>query len=249
MKISIVTATYNCVDTISDCLDSIVSQSHRDREHLVIDGVSRDGTLELLRSRCGEIATLVSEPDVGIYDALNKGIALANGEVLGFLHADDFYSDDKVLERVAAAFADPEVEAVYGDLVYVARRNTNRVIRYWRSGSFRHERLRKGWMPPHPTLYLRRSLYERFGAFDISYSIAADYDLMLRMLTQLQGRVVYLPQVLVRMRVGGVSNRSVRTIAAKSWEDYRVLRTHGIGGLRVLAWKNFSKLLQFVRLG
>ncbi|MBK5930059.1 glycosyltransferase family 2 protein [Halochromatium salexigens] len=245
MKISVVTTLHNAVDTIGDCMDSMASQSYADREHLVMDGGSADGTLEILQRRRDQLAVLVSERDGGTYDGLNKGIAHATGDVLGILHGDDVYADGEVLAQVARAFADPAVDAVYGDLVYVAAEDTTRVIRYWRAGEYRPQRLRWGWMPPHPTLFLRRSLYERFGVFDTRYSIAADYDLMLRMLTQLQGRVLYLPEVLVRMRLGGVSNRSLRNLLRKSWEDYQALHSNQVGGLGALAWKNVSKLPQF----
>jgi glycosyltransferase len=267
MKISVVTTLCNAVNTLSDCLDSVAAQTHTPREHIVIDGGSVDGSLALLRQRGDQLAVLVSEPDDGIYFGLNKGLARATGEVVGLLHADDVYADDQVLARVAVAFADPAVQAVYGDLQYVARDNPQRIIRHWQAGAYQPSRLRWGWMPPHPTLFLRRALYQRDGVFDTRYRIAADYDLMLRMLTRLaevpdaplggspegprdgqgEGPVRYLPQVLVRMRVGGVSNRSARNILRKSWEDYRALRANGVGGLGALAWKNLSKLPQFVR--
>jgi glycosyltransferase len=246
MRISIITATWNCAATLGDCLASVAGQSYPDREHIIIDGASSDGTQDLIARHAGQLAYSISEPDRGIYDALNKGIAQASGAVVGLLHADDLYADPEVLARIAAAFADPAVEAVYGDLVYVAKADTRRVIRHWRAGAFHPKRLRHGWMPPHPTLYLRRSLYERHGSFDTRYRIAADYDLMLRILSQLNGRAVYLPEVLVRMRVGGVSNRSLRHILRKSWEDYRALRSNHMGGLGALIWKNLSKLPQFL---
>ena len=249
MKISIITATWNCADTLADCLASVAGQSYPDREHLVIDGASTDGARAILEAHRAQLAVLISEPDRGIYDALNKGIARASGEVVGLLHADDLYADTDVLARIAAAFADPAVDAVYGDLMYVSQADTDRVIRYWRAGAYRPARLHWGWMPPHPTLYLRRALYERHGVFDRRYRIAADYDLMLRVLSRLTGRVVYLPQVLVRMRLGGTSNRSLRQILRKSREDYRALRTNDMGGLGALAWKNLSKLPQFFRKG
>jgi glycosyltransferase len=189
----------------------------------------------------------VSEPDRGIYDALNKGIARASGDVLGFLHADDLYADRSVLARVAEAFSDPSVDAVFGDLVYVDKANTESVIRYWQAGEYTPSKLRQGWMPPHPTLYLRRELYERHGGFDTSFRIAADYDFMLRVLKGIGGKVVYLPHVLVRMRVGGASNRSVQNILRKSAEDLRALRNNGIGGVGTLALKNGSKVTQFLR--
>ena len=245
MKISIITATRKCAGTIADCLASVAGQSYPDREHIVIDGASTDGALAILEAHRAQLAVLISEPDRGTYDALNKGIARASGEVIGFLNADDLYADPEVLARIATAFADPAVDAVYGDLVYVSQADTDRVIRYWRAGEYRPSRLHWGWMPPHPTLYLRRALYERHGVFDLHYQIAADYDLMLRVLSRLTGRVVYLPQVLVRMRLGGISNHQLRNILRKSWEDYQALRTNRMGGLGALAWKNLSKVPQF----
>lgn len=225
---------------------SFASQSHLDREQIVIDAASQDGTLEILQAHRDQLAVLVSESDRGIYDGLNKGIARASGEVIGFLHGDDVFAGPDTLASVAAAFSDPNVEAVYGDLVYVSREDSHRVIRHWRAGEYRRSRLRWGWAPPHPTLYARRSLYDRIGGFDLRYRIAGDYDLMLRLLMRLSGRVVYLPEVLVRMRVGGVSNQSLRHLLQKSWEDYRILRANAVGGVLALAWKNLSKLPQFV---
>jgi len=189
---------------------------------------------------------LISEPDDGIYDALNKGIRYATGDVIGFLHADDLFENDGVLGKVAAAFEDPNIDAVYGDLVYVRDDNVERIIRYWKSGRYDQAALSKGWMPPHPTFYVRRAVYERLGGFDRRYQIAADYDTVLRFLAVGKIRAVYIPEVLVRMRVGGVSNRSLRTILRKSTEDLRVLRTNRVGGIGALIWKNFSKLPQFL---
>ena len=252
MRISLITVTYQCVATVGACLDSVASQTHADREHLVIDGASTDGTLAVLAARRDQLAALVSEPDEGRYFAMNQGLSRARGEVVGFLHGDDVLADPEVLARVAQAFADPGVVAVYGDLEYVSQTDPGRVVRHWRSRAFNPGLLRRGWMPPHPTLYLRRSVYERLGGFDTRYRIAADYDLMLRVLRQLPGRAVYLPQVLVRMRLGGESNRSLGKIARKSWEDFLALQRNGLGGpaglgaLGALAWKNLSKVPQFV---
>ena len=249
MKISIITVTYQCVATVGECLDAVASQTYADREHLVIDGASDDGTLAVLEARRGQLAALVSERDQGRYFAMNKGLARARGEVVGFLHGDDVLADPGVLGWVAAAFADPAVMAVYGDLEYVSRTDPSRVVRHWRSRAFAPGLLRRGWMPPHPTLYLRRSVYERLGGFDTRYRIAADYDLILRVLRQLPGRAVYLPRVLVRMRLGGESNRNLGSIARKSWEDFLALRRNGLGGpagLGAVAWKNLSKVPQFL---
>lgn len=245
MKISIVTAVFNNRDTVAEALDSVLSQSHLDSELVVIDGGSTDGTLDTLLRYVDRVAVFVSEPDSGIYDALNKGIGKVTGDVVGFLHSDDLMADESVLMRVADAFADPAVDAVYGDLVYVRRNDPANVVRRWKAGPFNVNQLRWGWMPPHPTFYVRRELYERMGRFDISFRIAADYDCMLRFL--MSGiRVTYIPELLVKMRVGGASNRSLSSLLAKSREDYRVISRHGMWPLCTLLAKNIRKLPQFL---
>jgi glycosyltransferase involved in cell wall biosynthesis len=249
MKISVITAVYNNRDTVAQALDSALAQTHPDVELIVIDGGSTDGTLQVLHGYADRLAVLVSEPDRGIYDALNKGIARASGEVVGFLHSDDLFADTAVLSRIAAAFADPEVDAVYGDLLYVSKADPSRVVRTWRAGAFTPAKLARGWMPPHPTFYVRRAVYAQLGGYDTSYRIAADYDCMLRLLGKGGLRAAYIPEVLVKMRVGGASNRSLKNILQKSREDYRALRKNGVGGLGALAWKNLSKLPQFLRRG
>lgn len=220
-------------------------QDYGSIEHIVVDGASGDGTIEILENSRDQIDVLISEKDNGIYDALIKGIKISSGDVIGFLHADDLFANDGVVSRIAASFADPAVDAVYGDLVYVRKSDTSHVIRRWRAGDFSRRRLSWGWMPPHPTFYVRRNLYERFGTFNTRYRIAADYDCMLRILGQ--GGIVptYIPEVLVKMRVGGASNRSIANILRKSTEDFQVLRRNNLGGLGALAWKNLSKLRQF----
>lgn len=246
MKISVITAVYNNRETIAAALDSVLGQAGVDVELVVIDGGSTDGTLEVLRAYADRLDVLVSEPDRGIYDALNKGIERASGEVVGFLHSDDLFADTSALARISGAFADPDVGVVYGDLVYVLKDEPDRVVRYWRSGEFSRPKLAKGWMPPHPTLYVRRSIYEQIGMFDTSYRIAADYDFILRLLGRESLNVQYIPQVLVKMRVGGASNRTLRNILRKSQEDLRALRCNQMGGLITLMRKNVSKLPQFL---
>jgi len=247
LKISVITAVYNNRDTIAKALDSALTQTHPDVDLIVIDGASTDGTQEVLQGYSDRLAVLVSEPDRGIYDALNKGIERASGDVVGFLHSDDLFADSAVLSRIATAFADPTVDAVYGDLLYVRKDDPTRVVRTWRAGEFSPGRLAHGWMPPHPTLYVRRSAYQRLGGYDTSYRIAADYDCVLRLLGRGGLPVAYIPEVLVKMRVGGASNRSLKNILRKSREDYRALRVNQVGGLWALAWKNLSKLPQFFR--
>lgn len=203
LTISVITAVFNRVDTIDHVLASIQAQTWTQIEHIVIDGVSTDGTLQVLETNRDRLAVLVSEPDSGIYDALNKGLSLASGDIVGLMHSDDFYADERVLERVAETFADPAVDAVYGDLDYVAKDNPSRIIRRWRSGAYSRNKLAWGWMPPHPTLYLRRRVIDEWGVFDTRFRIAADYDAMLRYLAQGKIRLAYIPEVLVKMRVGG----------------------------------------------
>jgi len=246
MKLSIITAVFNRADCVGQAVNSVQQQIYPDVEHVVIDGASTDGTLEILQNCLDASATLVSEPDKGIYDALNKGLNRASGEVVGIMHSDDFFADAEVLQHVAAAFADPMTDAVYGDLDYVAKTDTSRVIRHWRSGAFHPGRLAWGWMPPHPTLFLRRRVIEQWGGFDTRFRIAADYDAILRYFGQGKIRAAYIPRVLVKMRVGGESNRSLAKIWLKSREDYLALRRNKVGGLGALAWKNLSKLGQFL---
>jgi len=244
MKLSIITATYNREGTIGATCESIAEQSHGDIEWIVIDGGSSDGTLEKLKGSQRQPDILISEPDKGIYDALNKGLGLATGEVVGFLHSDDFYPSGDVLAAVAKAFEMTDVDAVYGDLDYVLGDQPDKVARRWRSGEYDRENFKKGWMPPHPAYFMRREHYEEFGGFDLSYSIAADYDSMVRYLWHQQLHTSYLPKVLMKMRTGGVSNRSLKNIIQKSREDYRVMRQNGLG-LTCLLRKNLSKIPQF----
>lgn len=246
MKVSIITAVRNARETVGDAIESILAQSYQDIEMVVIDGASTDGTLDALKRYAERLHVLISEPDQGIYDALNKGIARASGDIIGFLHADDVLAGRHAVESIAAAFSDPSVSAVYGDLVYVSKVDRDKVIRYWNAGEYSHSRLKTGWMPPHPTFYVRRSVYEQMGAFDASFRVAADYDCMLRFLWQGELVCRYVPEVLVKMRVGGASNRSIGNILRKSAEDYRAIRRNRVGGFYTLIWKNLSKLPQFI---
>ncbi len=246
MKISIVTAVYNRADTVAQAVASVQAQSHADIEHVVVDGASTDGTLQVLQRCLDARATLVSEPDAGLYHALNKGLARASGDVVGFVHSDDLLADEHVLRDVAQALANPEVDAVYGDLDYVRQADPTQVVRHWVAGPYHPQRLAWGWMPPHPTLFLRRSVLLRWGLFDTRYRIAADYDAVLRYFGRGGLRAAYIPRVLVKMRLGGESNRSLARILHKSREDYTALRRNGVGGLGALAWKNLSKLPQLL---
>ena len=245
MKISVITAVFNRAGTIREAMTSVQRQTYRQVEHVIQDGESSDGTLQEIAALTNEATRLVSERDQGIYDAINRGISRACGEIIGLMHSDDFFAHDRVLEKVAARFADPHIDGVYGDLQYVSAANPSRIVRQWRSGEYDRSRLARGWMPPHPTLYLRREVFDRFGLYDTSFSIAADYDAMLRYLAQGQIKLAYIPEVMVKMRLGGESNRSAERIIRKSREDLRALRNNGVGGIGTLAAKNLSKIGQF----
>jgi glycosyltransferase len=246
LKVSVVTACYNSVETIETTIRSVKSQSYGNIEHVFVDGGSTDETLNVISSGARHPHSVLSEPDSGIYDALNKGIARATGDVVGFLHADDFYTNDDVVKKIAECFVRSEVQAVYGDLQYVSQTNTEKVIRTWDTKTFSPGRLKRGWMPPHPTLYVRKEWYEKIGGFDTQYRIAADYLSILRFFSNPDFNAMYLPQVLVRMRSGGVSNRSLKNIIQKSKEDYAALKCTRVGGLGTLISKNLRKIGQVI---
>lgn len=245
MKISIVTVCFNAAATIADTLESVARQTHLDLEHIVIDGSSTDGTQEVVRHHGRSNVVLVSEPDEGIYDAMNKGLKLASGDWVGFLNADDVFATPDVVADLAATIESTSADAVYGDLEFVDRIESQRVVRRWQSGPFVPAQLRWGWMPPHPTFYVQRMLVQRLGGFDTRFRVAADYDFMLRYLNTPRMKVSYLPRVMVRMKTGGVSgDRSVQAVLRRNVESYKVLRKNRLGGVAALFWKSLRKLPQ-----
>jgi glycosyltransferase len=246
VKISVITVTYNSASTIVDTLKSVVSQTHADIEHLIIDGGSKDDTLALIAAQ-GTRARVVSEPDRGIYDAMNKGLRMATGDIVGFLNSDDVYASPEVLASIAHAAEQRRADAVFGDLVYINPSRPKPLVRYWRAGKFTMRGLKLGWMPPHPTLYVRRRIMQEVGPFDADLRVAADYEFILRLLKRPGLRIAYVPRVLVHMRVGGASNKSVPAMLTKSREDLGALRRHRVGGIATLIFKNLRKLPQFVR--
>lgn len=246
MKISIITSVYNNETTIKDAIESVINQTYQDIEYVIVDGASSDGTVEIIKSYGDKITTFVSEPDKGIYDGLNKGIGLATGDIVAFLHSDDLYATDSIVEQIAQEFKDDSsLDGVYGDLIYTPKDNTSKVLRYWKSKEFDKSLLKKGWMPAHPTLFLKRSVYEKYGKFDLGFKIAADYDFMLRILSD-GIKVKYIPQVLYKMRVGGESNKSIKNILLKSKEDLKAIKQNKVGGFYTLLIKNLSKIKQFI---
>ena len=242
MKVSIITSVFNNEKHIEDAINSVLNQTYKNIEYIVIDGASKDNTKKVIEKYLDKIDIFVSEPDRGIYDGLNKGILKASGDIIGFLHSDDIYYDNRVIERVVNAFNE-DTDGVYGDLVYI---KDDKVIRYWRSGEFHINKLKKGWMPPHPTLFLKKFIYDKYGVFDLDFKIAGDYDFILRVLKN-NINLKYIPEILYKMRVGGASNKSLKNIIQKSKEDLKALRKNEIGGIDILLRKNFSKIGQFFK--
>lgn len=228
MKVSIITVVYNSHDTIAEAVESVLQQTYADIEYIVVDGLSTDGTVAVVQQYAGRITKFISEADGGLYDALNKGICMATGDVIGFLHADDiFYSPDAVTQ-VAAAFLKYDTDSVYADLVYVDRLRVDKQVRNWKSGPFNRSKFVYGWMPPHPTFYVKREVYQRLGLYNTAFKSAADYELMLRYLYKNNISTTYIPECLVRMRTGGKSNLSLSNRLKANREDYQAWLQNGI---------------------
>jgi len=250
MKISLITASYNSEDYIEDCIRSIDSQSYSNIEHIIIDGGSSDNTLDKIKRNKSLSRSYITELDNGIYDALNKGLKLASGEIIGILNSDDIYSSKYIIEKVIKIFQNhPEIGGVYGDLSYIGE--NNQVIRYWRSSKFKKKSLKYGWMPPHPTLFIRQEWYKKTGIFDPKLRISADYKKILQIFSNKDFKSFYIHETLVYMRIGGASNANFRAIFLKICEDWKVLREYGYGCIATfitIFFKHFRKLNQFVSL-
>lgn len=243
-KISIITALFNAEETVEEAIRSIRAQTYHSIEHVIIDGGSTDRSLEIVTRHASPGMKIISETDHGLYDALNKGIALSTGDIIGFVHGDDFLGKTNAIRKIAHAFTEQQVAAVYGDLEYISRTNPRQITRVWTAGQFAQAKLKHGWMPPHPTFYARRSVYEEFGTFDTRFQVSGDYDFLLRFLSRTRGTVTYLPDSFYKMRSGGVSSTKQ---FRKMQEDYLAIRRNNIGGLPTLMGKSFSKIPQFFR--
>lgn len=229
MRLSIITVCFNCEKTIEATIQSVLSQDYDPVEYILVDGASTDGTMAMIDRYRDRISQVISEPDAGIYDAMNKGLALVTGDVVGFLNADDYLADHTVISKIAHAMQSSSVQAVYGDLDYVDPQDTLRVVRRWKAGAYRRGLFRKGWVPPHPTFYCRKEIYDRLGGYHALFGIAADFELMLRFIEKHQISVSYLPEVLVKMRTGGAANR-LKGI----WKGNReILDSFKLNGLRM----------------
>jgi glycosyltransferase len=238
--LSIITPSLSSAAVLADCIESVRGQRSK-CEHILVDGASTDGTMEVAEGYAGHFAYVISESDSGLYAAMNKGIGLATGDIIGILNADDFYASGDTLAVVAAALSDPAVDACYGDLEYVAAEDSSRVVRRWRAGAFGGDRFLNGWMPPHPTLFLRREVYERCGLFREDLGTSADYEFMLRVFVKHGLTAAYIPRVLVRMRTGGASNRS---LAARWRANRNDARAWQVNGLRPRPWTLLAKPLR-----
>jgi len=248
MKVSIITIAYNSSETIEDTIKSVVAQDYSNVEYVIIDGGSTDETLSIIDKYKDSISTIVSEPDKGIYDAMNKGVQNATGDIIGILNSDDIYANDSVISDIVKAIGSRD--SVYADLVYVDRENTEKINRYWQSGEYKDGLFKKGWMPPHPTFFLKKSCYDKFGTYNLKLKSAADYELMLRMLHKHKISVAYLPKVITKMRVGGQSNVTLKNRLKANKEDRMAWTINDLRpGPLTLTMKPVRKIGQFFKKG
>jgi glycosyltransferase involved in cell wall biosynthesis len=247
MKVSIITVSYNSAETIEDTIQSVLSQDYTEIEYIIVDGKSTDHTSEIVSKYHDKISKFVSEKDKGIYDALNKGIALATGDIVGLLHADDLYANTNVISDVVKQFTSSNAAAIYADLNYVDRYNTTKVIRKWRSGNYKDGMFMKGWMPPHPTFFVKKTCYDTYGTFNLKLRSSADYELMLRFIHVNKIKISYLQKMIVNMRAGGQSNVSLLNRLKGNKEDHLAWELNGLKpGMFTLIRKPLSKLLQYL---
>lgn len=249
MKITIITVAYNSKRTIRDTMESVLAQSFQDYEYIVVDGASTDGTMDIvweMETRFHGRLKNISEPDHGIYDAMNKGIKMASGDIIGILNSDDIFHDNYAVEHIVKAFDEnPDADAIYADLFYVRQNNTNKVVRKWRAGKQRS--FAKGWLPAHPSFYVKKSVYERYGLFNLDYKLAADFEMMLRLVERYHIKIAYLPIPLVRMRLGGATNRSIKNIIQQDRECVRAFYENDIPVSRLyLLYRWLPKIKQFL---
>lgn len=248
MKVSIITVCYNSEKTLKDTISSVLEQDYDDIEYIIIDGKSTDGTVGLIESYGKQIDLFISEKDKGMYDALNKGIKMANGELIGILNSDDFYIDKKVISDLVKQIKSDDADALYADLYYVDAKDSSIVKRYWKSGAYKAGKFLKGWMPPHPTFFIKKWAYKKYGGFNLSLKSAADYELMLRMIHKEKVKLSYLPRVIVKMRIGGMSNSSIVNRLKANKEDQKAWKINGLKPHPLtFLFKPMRKVFQFLR--
>lgn len=247
MKISIITVTYNSAATLEETILSVINQSYNNIEYIIVDGKSSDSTLSIIDKYKSRIAKFISEKDNGIYDALNKGIQMASGDVIGILHSDDFYTSNDIIQKIAARFENEKCDALYGDLLYVSKDNTNKIIRKWKAGELNSHSFLFGWMPPHPTFFVKKEVYEKHKAFNLDFKTSADYELMLRLLYKHKIKTAYLPEYLVKMRMGGQSNVTTKNRILANLEDRKAWEVNGLKPyFFTLFFKPLRKISQFL---
>lgn len=247
MKVSIITIAFNSEETIEDTIKSVIDQDYPDIEYIIVDGKSTDTTLEIVDKYKDGVSRVISEKDKGIYDAMNKGVRNATGDLIGILNSDDLYAHSQVISNVVNRIGDNQ--SLYADLVYVDRENTDEVTRYWKSGDYKPGLFKKGWMPPHPTFFLRKSCYDQYGLYTMELRSSADYELMLRMMHKHQISVAYLPETIIKMRVGGQSNVTIKNRLAANKEDRNAWKMNGLSPGVATVRKPLSKLTQFIKKG
>ncbi len=248
MKVSIITVTYNSAATLSDTIESIVDQDYPDIEYIIVDGKSSDGTLDIIKRYEAHVTKYVSEPDKGIYDAMNKGIKIATGDIIGILNSDDFFARKDAVSLIVSAFGQNEkVDGVYGNLYYVDSNDTNKIIRFWKSKEYVPKAFYHGWHPAHPTFYVRRNVYEKYGLYDLRFPLSADFELMLRFFECCQIRTKFIDAVLIKMRIGGTTSKSIVPILRGITQCKRAFRVNGLRPpLLYPAYRLFPKLFQFI---
>ncbi|QCR22157.1 glycosyltransferase family 2 protein [Pontibacter sp. SGAir0037] len=248
VKVSIITVVFNASKTIADTIQSVLEQTYCNIEYIVVDGLSTDGTIDVVRSFGDAVSVFVSEKDNGLYDAINKGIGLATGDVIGLLHADDILDNPGTIGLIVETLNQYGADSAYGDLLYVKQDNTSKVFRNWKAGSFTKRSFLYGWMPPHPTFYVRKTCLEKYGFYNTHFKTAADYELMLRLLYKYQVSTVYIPETLVRMRVGGKSNASISNRLKANQEDYLAWQVNNLKPFFLTRYlKPLRKIFQFIR--
>lgn len=247
MKVSVITVSYNSEKTIRDTIESVLNQDYSEIEYIIIDGLSTDDTTKIVKSYAGKISKFISEKDKGLYDAMNKGIDVASGDIIAILNSDDFYPDSDILTKVTELFTEG-VDAVYGDLVYVSPQEKNKIVRTWKSGNYTEGKFLKGWMPPHPAFFVRKEIYQKYGKFTDKLRSAADYELMLRFIHKNKIKIAYLPEVLVYMRAGGASNSSLKNRLKANKEDRMAWKMNNLKpALLTFIRKPLSKIFQFLK--